>query len=404
MQRTPWIPVGLAFALTPALAPAQFLNRAVWLGSEEESVRRDFEQGTEYFLDRFSYVVTPPWWDRGLRRFENRAQVRLGSVTTRDFTLENALDHAVELGDDVTFRFHWLQSETRDARFQRNAVGLEYALDDRTALFAQGTPFGDKGDIDVSFGAWLLRNGDDALRVMVTLVDAPSEKSRVVEYVQAPYGLHVAGAFGDPDGHRIAFELGAQLPFEERRLATDDRFELERYIGTVETHLRVSDRDRLVLALESEYTDKALRTFDPAAPLRESFDRTFHQARAEWWIDDGPRQWSFGVLHTYHSEHGRRPNDPFNDLRTQRREWLGIARVLLPVDGKLSFEPQLFAGHVDDVFRDGTEFRDRDRFEGKIAWNARWDFSPNATLTVIVATQVDELAFGGGGAQFVARF
>lgn len=385
-------------------AAAQFLNRAVWLGVEEEGVRRDFSQGNEYFLDRMSYVHVAPWWDRGLVRFANEVDYRLGSVASREFTIEGNIDHRFELGDGVAFRYHVLQSETRDTRFVRNAVGLEYETSATTAVFAQGTPFGDKSLIDVSLGAWLMRDQDRQLRVMLTLVDAPSEKSTLVEYETAPYGLHVAGAFGGPDSHRVAFELGAQLPMELRRLDSGDRFELERYIGTVSTHLRLGEHDWLVASLESERTDKSLRPQAAMASTLELFDRTFHQASVEYWRDAAEVPWSIGFAHTYHSEHGLRPNDPANDLRTMRREWLLVARARLPLGEKFSLEPQLFAGNVRQAFRDGNVDGRSDGFEGKISWNARWDFSPNATLAILVSTQIDELAFGGGGAQFVARF
>ncbi|MFT6079815.1 MAG: hypothetical protein ACJAQZ_001874 [Planctomycetota bacterium] len=402
-QTCPLVRISAATALLAASACGQFLNRAVWLGSEEEGMRRNFTQGREYFLDRMSYVDSPPWWDRGLQRFGDEVQFRIGSVTSREFTIESHLNQAVELSDDVTFRYHYLQGENRDTRFVRNAVGLEYALDDRTAVFVQGTPFADKGMIDISVGAWLWRQDDQALRVMLTLVDAPSEKSQVVEFEQAPIGLHLAGTFGERDSHRLAFELAAQLPFEARQLDNQDAFEMQRYIGTIDAHLRLGARDWLVTSLESEYTDKRLQAIGVGSALNENFDRSFHQARVEWWRD-GPTPWSVGVAHTFHSEHGRRPNDPANDLRTQRREWMAIARIQLPCGDQLSFEPQLLAGNVRQSFRDGVVDDRADGFEGKIAWNLRWDFSPNVTLAVIVSTQLDELAFGGGGAQFVARF
>ena len=396
----------LAIAAIVALvagASAQFINRATWLGEDEEGIRRNFEQGNEYFIDRLSYVIVPPWWDRGLQRFGNEVQYRFGSINARDFTVEGHVDHQIELGDGVSFRYHLLQGEHRDARFVRNEIALEYALNDTSALFAQGELLADKSRIDISGGVWLMRSEDTALRVMFTAVDQPNGKSEVVEYEQDPYGVMVAGAFGDRNSHRVVFELGAQLPFELQQLDSGDQFEMERYIGTVETHLRLSDRDWLVGAIESERTDKELRPIDPLSPLRENFERDFHQLRVEWWRDD-PAPWSIGFVHVLHDEHGRRPNDPTTGLENTRREWYAIARAHWPVSDKLSFEPQLLAGNARIRERDEEGPRKRNRFEGKIAWNARWDFSPNMTLALIVSTQLDEPAFGGGGAQFVARF
>lgn len=393
----------VALLLAAPLLRGQFVNRATWLGSDEEGVRRNFAQGTEYYLDRMSYVVTPPWWDRGLVRFDNAVHYRLGSVNSREFTFEGRLDHAIALGDGVTFRYHLLQSENRDTRFVRNELALEYALDDTTALFAQGEPLADKSRIDLSLGAWLWRRDGDALRVMVTAVDEPGDKSRVVQYERRPFGVLVSGAFGDRESHRIAFELAGQLPFEQRQLDDGERFAMQRYIGSIDAHLRLGERDWLVLASESEYASKELRPLDALDPLREDFGRRFHQLRAEWWRD-GDVPWSVGVVHTLLDERGRRPNDPGDELETRRREWYGILRLRLQATEKLSFEPQLLAGDVRDRFRDGVDDRREHRFEGKLAWNARWDFSPNVTLALIVATQLDQLGFGGGGAQFVARF
>jgi hypothetical protein len=386
-----------------AAAPAQFVNRAAFLGVENESVRRDFRQGTEYFLDRFSYVVTPPWWDPDLRRFHDHVAYRVGSTSATQFTIEGQLDLAKELGDGVSFRYHFLQGENRDTRFVRNAIGLEYATSEHTALFAQAEPFADKSLIDLSLGGWLWREQDQGLRLMVTAVDWVNEKSREAEYVRDPYAVMASGVFGARDGHRIAFDVGAQLPFEVRSLDGGDDFELWRVIGDVEARLRVDERDRLVAAVEGERTGKHLTPVAAGDARAEDFDREFWQVRMEWWRDV-ELPWSAGFVHTRHDERGRRPNDPAADLRTHRREWLAVGRLHVPAGEKLSFEPQVFAGYVLDEYRDEAEVRDEERFEGKLNAVGRWDFAPGVSLALIVGFQLDELAFGGGGAQFVAVF
>lgn len=117
--RLPSLAVLFLFAVP---ATAQFVNRAVWLGFEEEGMRRHFAQGTEYFLDRFSYVVVAPWWERGLPNFGNRVGYRLGSTSGSHFAVEGAIDHVVPLGDGLLFRYHARQGENRDTRFVRNSV------------------------------------------------------------------------------------------------------------------------------------------------------------------------------------------------------------------------------------------------------------------------------------------
>ena len=390
-----------AFALAPLRA--QFVNRAAWLGGDEEGVRRNFPQGTEYYLDRFSYVVLPPWWEAGLPAFGNRIDYRLGSTSGTQFTIEGAIDHKVELGDGFAFRYHVLQGENRDTRFLRNAVAGELELGESSAVFVQGELFAEKSLIDVGAGAWLFRRDDDALRVMLTAVDATDGKSRDFAYERDPYAVMASGAFGDADGHRVRFEVGGQLPFTWVDAAAGDRLTMRRWIASATSHHRLAAHDVLVVGAEGELTAKA---FDPGAvgdPAAEDFDRAFLQARIEWWRDVGT-PWSVGVLHTALDEDGRRPGDPGADLRTRRDEWFGVLRLRLPAGGRLSFEPQAFAGFVDERFRDGVEDRSEDRFEGKFAWNTRWDFTPLVSLSAILSVQLDEPAFGGGGAQFSARF
>jgi hypothetical protein len=396
------VPV-LASVLAAEL-PAQFVNRATWLGLDEESVRREFAQGPEYYLDRFGYVVLPPWWERGLPRFEDRVTYRLGSTSSTQFTVEGAFDQGVALGDGIGFRYHMLQSENRDTRFLRNAVELEAGFGARSAVFVQTELFAEKSAIDVSAGVWLWREAQQALRLMVTAVDAPSAKSREFEYRRDPYAVMASGAFGAPDGMRVAFEVGGQLPLEVAELATGAVTRLQRWIGGVDLHVPIGGPDWLVFGGELEWTWKELRAASPGDPLDEDFRRDYRQLRCEWWRDDERRPWSVGVLHTGLREDGLRPFDPGEDLLVRRDEWFGVVRVAVPTDGRLSFEPQLFAGHVRARFADGGGERHHDRFEGKVAWNARWDFSPRAWFAFSLTTQLDELAFGGGGAQLVVRF
>ncbi|MCR9246550.1 MAG: hypothetical protein NXI31_16070 [bacterium] len=391
------LPLAAGFVLA-APAVGQFINRAAWLGIEEEGIQPGFRRGPEYYLDRMSYVVLPPWWRRGLPLFQDQVYYRVGSVTGREFTIEGGFDHAIDLGQDVTFRYHLLQAENRDARFLRNTVELELPTGETSALFAGGELFQDKSVIDASFGAWLFRENEQALRVMVTAVDAPSNKSQRVEYRTDPWAIMLSGAFGDPESHRIVFDFGAQLPLVMRDLMDGSRFEMQRWIGSFETHLRLGERDWLVLGGEIEWTDKTRRDVDPAR-----FRRDFRDLRVEWWRD-GEIPWSVGIAHFHETEDDRRPGGAASSMRMRRDEWFGIGRIQMPVADRWFFEPQVFAGNVRRFERGGMSPEYVDRFEGKVAFNARYDFSERATISFIVSTQLDAPEFGGGGVQFVARF
>jgi len=383
--------------------PAQYFNRAAFGGVEDEGFRRDFAIGNEYFLDRFSVVVPPPWWQRGLPWFADRFEYRLGSTSSTQFTLEGAYDQRFALDKTAGIGVHLLHSENRDWRFLRQALELDLLTSASTGLFVQAEPSAEKAEIDVSAGAWLWRAGDQGLRLMWTGVDLTSEKSRSFEYRRAAHAVMLTGAHGRGEDWRITWELGGQLPFQVEELATQESLRMERWIGSAEAHWRLAAQDWLVAAAELEWTRKEMRPAAVGGASTEDFDREFRQFRLEYWRDQPDRSWSVGVLHTNMAEDALRPFDPAGGQHGRRQEWFGIARLQLPIDGRLSFEPQVFAGYVSNR-QDGAERQRHQRFEGKAAWNLRWDFSPHTTLVLVVSTQLDQWAFGGGGAQFSMRF
>lgn len=397
---------GIWGLLAAAPLPAQFVNRAAWLGIEREGIRRDFTQGAEYHLDRFSYVVLPPWWDPDLDPWANGIEYRFGSVTARDFTVEGGLDHTVDLGPGYRFRYHLLQGEHNDARFLRNAVALEHDLSPQVALFAQGEILAQKSDIDASFGAWLHRSPGFTLRAMVTAVDLAADKDDRVRHEVDPWAVQIAGTIGRPGGHRIFFDLAGQLPLRLRDETAAATFGMERWLGRAEARWCLGEHDWLVSAAELEWTAKELRPDAPGSPLQEDFSRDYQQVRIEWWRAVQPWTWSAGLVFTHQEEDGRRPFDPALDLAILRHEWMAVGRVQVPLAEQWDLEPQVFAAHVrlDDQRGEGEPTARVDSFEGKVSWNLRHRFANGAALAFVVALQLDEPKFGGGGAQFMARF
>jgi hypothetical protein len=395
--------------LLPTLVQAQFLNRAVWLGRGNEFVRRDYEQGVEYFLDRFSYVDLPPWWrPLTLDPFGDRLMLTGGSVSTSDLTIEAIGNFGVELGDGFTARLNYLQSENQTTQFQRVGAGIDMPIAEPTSLFVQleGTP--NKSRADISFGAELFRDRYQAHRVMVTLVDFASRKSSDFSYDEDPYALMAAGFFGDPDSFELAYEIGAQLPFEERELATNDVFRMHRTIGSLMARLRLSKLDRLVLGYDGEWTIKKLSTADPSSPTAEDYDVSLHRLRAEWWRSrESGIETSFGGYWLYLAEDGDRPADPASDLYTRRKELMAFARTRFPLSDAWSTEPYVIGGLVDLLQVDGTgDLGDEafDGFQGKWGVPVQYHFSERAALRIDLSLQLDELGFGGGGVQFLAVF
>lgn len=403
----PLLLVSAVAALVPAAA-GQVLNRAVWLGSESEGVRRDYKQGVEYFVDRASYVDLPPWWRPELDPFADGLSVASGSVSSSRLTTEGVGNLNPDLGAGFSARIAYLQSENQSTQFERIGFGLEKRLSDPTALFLllEGTQ--DKSRADLSFGAELFRSAHGAHRVTFTIVDFPWRKSDDFEYETAPYGLLFAGFGGDPDGLQIAYELGFQLPFEERATVTGDVFRMHRSIGSLEARLRIAERHRLVLGFDGELTAKRLSTVDPAASNREDLDTDLERVRLEWWRrgDDG-RELSIGASWLHLRTDGIRPNAPAEDLEVRRTEAMLFARARFGIGGSWATEPYVLGGLVryDERIGDGAPGTERFHgFQGKWGVPFRYAFSDSASIRFDVSFQLDELAFGGGGVQLRAMF
>jgi hypothetical protein len=391
----------LASLLAPA-AEAQFMNRAIWLG-EEESFRPPFEQNGDYFIDRGAYVDVPPWWrDGSVDLFANRISIGAGSVNSRELTLESSLQVGVELGEAVTFRAQHLGSEHQSARFQRFGLGFELETSDSGALIAQLEGDADKSRADISFGVEFLRTERSAHRVLFTAADWSEGKSSAFEYDSQPYGLMFAGWFGEPGEVQLSYDLSAQLPFEERRLATGNVLELERVLGYTELRVPIAENDTLVLGLDGELTAKERRTPDPAALERETGDIARARVRLDWWrrTQDG-NDWSVGLWAHHLDEDYVLPNALEESLRVRRRS-LGVSgRMRLPIDEHWTLEPYLIAGYVD-LEEDGS--RADDPFQGKVGLPALFHFSDYAFLRFDLSLQLDDAAFGGGGMQLQVSF
>jgi len=393
-------------ALSPSAA-AQFLNRALWLGDDLEGVRRDYPQGADYFIDRASYVDVPPWWYATLDPFTNRLSVAGGSVSTDRLTIEAVGNFALDMGRGASARLSYLQSENQTTQFERVGVGMDWRLSPASALFFQleGTPEKDRADL--SLGAELFRNPHGAQRVALTLVDFSWRKSDEFEYSTAPLGLLFSGFQGDPQRLQFAYELGAQLPFEERQIASGDRFRMQRLIGELEARWRFAPSERLVLALGGELTDKQQRPTDPLASGREDYDDQLGRLRAEWWHSaDAGREFSLGASWLHASTDGLRPNAPAEDLIVRRDELLLLARARLPLSESWQVEPYVIGGHVDYEQRDGSTGQDSEShgFQGKLGLPILIRFSEHAWLRIDASLELDQFAFGGGGVQLSASF
>jgi hypothetical protein len=396
----------LLFALAPT-AEAQFLNRALWLG-EEESFRRDFRQGEEYFIDRAGYVDRAPWWNAGdLDPFRNRASFAGGSVNSRDLTLESSLQVGVPLGASTRFRAQHLGSEHQSAQYQRFGVGLERDLGPASALLFQLEGGVAKERADASLGAEYARGEHSAHRVLFTLVDWSDGKSDIFQYDSAPYGLMFAGWSGAPDKVQFTYDIGVQLPFEERQLATDSVLELTRVVGAVELRVPMTTRNWLITSLDGEWTTKDFRTEDPLDSELESGDIQRGRLRLDWWRQgDHDRDTLLGLFWYQVDEEFERPNDPASSLWTQNLGVGATLRTRLPINNRWTLEPYLIAGHIDLTELEGgvEQNIDPQPFQGKWGIPALVQFSPSAFLRFDLSMQLDEAAFAGGGVQFQMSF
>ena len=395
-------------ALLAMPAHAQLLNRAIWLGSEEEGLRRDYTQDAEYFVDRASYVDAPPWWRAdSLDPFRNRVAIAGGSVTSKELTFENSLQLAVPLSDGFTFRAQQVGSEHQTTRFQRFVVGLDAATGEQSAFLFQLEGDADKALADVSFGAELWRTEHSAHRLLVTLADWSDGKSDEFEYTTKPYGLMAAGYHGEPGDLQFVYDVSTQLPFEQRDLIDGTEFELSRTIALAELRVPITGRDSIVTTLDGELTYKENRPTALGSPDLESGDVERLRLRSEWWRRrDSGYDTSFGFWLHHLDEDYERPNDPAQDRTVRRREAGLTGHMRVPLGDAWMFEPYLLAVYVDLEDETGgvSEQLDFDEFQGKLGTPILYRFSEAAFLRVDLSVQLDEFAFGGGGVQFQAVF
>jgi hypothetical protein len=392
-----------------APASAQFVNPALWLGDEHEAFRRDYAQGPEYFLDRAAYVDRPPWWFAGgLDPFQDRLSAAAGSVSSRELIVEAAANVGVDMGRGFVSRFHYLQSEHQTARFQRFALGIDKAVSDSTAVFVQLEGTAAKSRSDLSLGLELSGSDRSAHRLSFTLVDFSRGKSDEFEYERMPYGLLFAGSFGDAEGHDLAYELGVQLPFVERDLATGELLGMRRTVGSVEARARLGPRDRLILGLEGELTSKSLEPDAHGATTTENADIELARLKSEWWHRGAlEREYSIGAWYLTLEEDYERPDDPDGSAATRRRELMLFALAHFPLGGAWSLEPYVMGGRVE-LESSGPDLEpvgvDHDGFQGKCGLPLRYFFSEYAWMRVDLSMQLEEFAFAGGAVQLVASF
>lgn len=396
------LPAILACLALPA--QAQYLNRAIWLGSDVEDIRRDYEQGKEYFMDRWATVSPGPWHRPNLDPFVNRLYAAGGSVSSKRATVEANGNLGIELGRGFDARLAYLQSENQATQFLRVGVGLEKSLGETAAgfLLLEGTP--DKSRADLSLGAEFLRSDHGAHRLTLTAVDFSSGKSEDFEYDEDPYGILLAG-YRNGDRWQWRYELDAQLPFQEREIETGDVLHMHRVIAGLEARLMLTPSDRLIFSLDGERSSKSLRTADPAAVAREDYDGELYAGGIEWWRSlDGGRELTVGISATRLRNTGDRPNAPDQALAESRDELMLFARGHIQLNDAWSIEPYVIGGDVD--YDAGLPDQD-DRFsgfQGRIGSPLLFAFSERAWIRFDLAMQLDSFGFAGGAVQFQADF
>ncbi|MGE3174543.1 MAG: hypothetical protein AB7O97_18070 [Planctomycetota bacterium] len=400
-------PVRLAVALAlAAAAPAQFLNRAVWLGADDEGLTRTYDQGPEHYLDRIAYTDLPPWRrDPALEPFDDRLVLTGGSASSSRLTTEGVANLTAPLDDVFLARVHYLQSEHQGAQFERVAFGVDAVTGRSTSLFAQVEGAQDKSRADLSLGVDVRGDGGRH-RLGLTLVDFASRKGEAFDYAQDPVGLLAAGHLGEAAGLALGYELAAQLPTVERGALPGDSLRVQRVLGALRARRALSPETALWADLELELTQKAQRA---TAGEHERADTRFHRLRLEYARELAPATHvAAGVIWVGLDTDVRR-GDGATTRDEHRDEWFLSLRAAVPLGDRTALEPYALGGGVHfgrSGLGAGTSF-EPDRasgFQGKCGVPFVYRFSERAAIRFDASLQLDRAAFGGGGVQLVARF
>ena len=143
-----YVSLALALCCTMTLSGVSgvdFLSMTPFRGDEIDG--RDFDYGTEYFLDVFSYrpsYTAEEKWEKSAIKYRGIA----GSVKSDEFWTDHRFHFAYDLADWLRFSSQALEREDFEGRYSRFELGFDAEVLPRVSFGLYGEVLPEKGDND----------------------------------------------------------------------------------------------------------------------------------------------------------------------------------------------------------------------------------------------------------------
>ncbi len=407
--------VGGAFLAAPAELQGQdFLT----ITRGDEPGDRDFKYRDETFLNIFSYrqplESIQPWLaaDGGTR-------LALGSLSKKVFWMENEIKVKAPFSEHFSFTSHVRQGVDFDTSYTQIQGRAEWDILPGISAAAPGILNTNKGriagglagvlrdperDIDFVQLSWvrshLLFNEKEDVLGKSTISDYPD----TVEF-QAQGNFFGCGT----TTFRAANQFPSRIRFVE--MGRIERF--RRFSARGLQRIDLENGNTIFLDLSWEDADESI-TPTEASALPDSFEASRYagEARLEYQhriSPDGVGRIRSGLGFFRFKEDAAFANDSSQDRVLNRREQMIYGAYRFPIESHENLDLEI-ALHLDGVasrrrFPNQSEFnRDESGPQGKLAFYFRWRFGDAGHLILNAGIDLDQLAWGGGGVQFVYSF
>jgi len=378
---------------------------------------REVDYGTDWFMQEFSnYHIEqrPGVTDNGLRATG-------GSVTSNHLYLDFRLRQELNFTDSLHSVVLDIQrSEDFDGAFDRQLVGLQYGVNERTAFALQGDVFADKSQSDIYFtGRHQIhqQNFQHSLHAALILPnyyfnDKTSGDDRFDDEPMTLF-MQWQGTPLQSSGHSTLISLnytpktsfdsrsnGLFVESESLRGALSWRLQRKTWWAGLEFDGEKSDR---AYQLDS-IADVNQPAEDNSAPQNIDFERESFAVTLRYGVNNIDWQPVVGLRYFSLDEQGyfgRRSNQTG---QVKRREPLAFFSGTLTLSPRQRLKPTIYLGQarIKQNFSDPEwKSRDETEFIGKISlpWQYVMSAEAGAILTVGLSINLHEAAFGGGNVQ-----
>lgn len=398
----------VSICLGVALLLPSISARSSWYGPEpfrrERIEGRDFDYGTEGFLDRFSYNPLPVL-QPALRAPRDGVIGVGGSTKSNELYVREQVQLSLPTDNSLYAGYRFLRFEDFDGHYDEQLLGIG-THDSTWSLVFWGDVEGAKSETDMQLELQLHDQENNQLRLILAAPDAIFNKKTDSsdEYLDQPYTGYMAGQWALTPRQTLYGFLNWNNPTrffsDEIDALVEDR-QLSAGVGTLLT------QQHWILGLEMEglHGERERNGISATDPVNQNLHRRFHQLTLEARTRrDWQHQSWFGVRHLAFDEDDEQPYNAEKWQHLQRQETYLYAGHQWPMSDSVTFAPTLIAGYaeIDELHplqpeKNESESTVLAKLVPSFVFALRKDNS--ATITASPTLYLHRAAFGGGMVQ-----